>query len=108
MESKYAMPKKVVNRIIVEEPWMNEASCSPHANFELVNDGEGKQSTKNSDIPPCLENISREDMEIILLGTGSSQPSKYRNVSSIFLNLFSKGTLLLDCGEGTLGQLKRR
>lgn len=59
-------------------------------------------------IPSCLENITREEMEIILLGTGSSQPSKYRNVSSIFINLFSKGSLLLDCGEGTLGQLKRR
>ncbi|XP_057773077.1 tRNAse Z TRZ4, mitochondrial-like [Salvia miltiorrhiza] len=59
-------------------------------------------------VPSCLEDITREDMEIVLLGTGSSQPSKYRNVSSIFINLFSKGSLLLDCGEGTLGQLKRR
>ncbi|GLT45127.1 hypothetical protein SLA2020_189800 [Shorea laevis] len=25
-----------------------------------------------------------------------------------YINLFSKGSLLLDCGEGTLGQLKRR
>ncbi|KAI3856511.1 hypothetical protein MKX03_016368 [Papaver bracteatum] len=56
----------------------------------------------------CLENISRDDMEIVFLGTGSSQPSKYRNVSSIFINIFSKGSLLLDCGEGTLGQLRRR
>ncbi|XP_042012048.1 tRNAse Z TRZ4, mitochondrial-like [Salvia splendens] len=59
-------------------------------------------------VPSCLEYITREDMEIVLLGTGSSQPSKYRNVSSIFINLFSKGSILLDCGEGSLGQLKRR
>ncbi|KAM7254519.1 hypothetical protein ACFE04_003899 [Oxalis oulophora] len=59
-------------------------------------------------LPSCLENIRRDDMEIVLLGTGSSQPSKYRNVSSIFINLFAKGSLLLDCGEGSLGQLKRR
>ncbi|XP_042049465.1 tRNAse Z TRZ4, mitochondrial-like [Salvia splendens] len=59
-------------------------------------------------VPSCLEDITREDMEIVLLGTGSSQPSKYRNVSSIFINLFSKGSILLDCGEGSLGQLKRR
>ncbi|KAG4978936.1 hypothetical protein AAZX31_13G337200 [Glycine max] len=59
-------------------------------------------------IPACLENIRRDDLEIVLLGTGSSQPSKYRNVSSIYINLFSRGGLLLDCGEGTLGQLKRR
>lgn len=73
------------NQAIVEEPWLDENS-----------------------IPNCLENIRRDDMEIVLLGTGSSQPSKYRNVSSIYLNLFSRGGMLLDCGEGTLGQLKRR
>ncbi|XP_020538910.1 tRNAse Z TRZ4, mitochondrial isoform X2 [Jatropha curcas] len=56
----------------------------------------------------CLENIRRDDLEIVLLGTGSSQPSKYRNVSSIYINLFCKGSLLLDCGEGTLAQLRRR
>lgn len=70
---------------IIEEPWFDELGP-----------------------PDCLDNITREDMEIVLLGTGSSQPSKYRNVSSIYINLFSKGSLLLDCGEGTLGQLKRR
>nr|XP_004252351.4 tRNAse Z TRZ4, mitochondrial-like isoform X1 [Solanum lycopersicum] len=59
-------------------------------------------------LPSCLEGITREDMEIVFLGTGSSQPSKYRNVSSIFINLFLNGSILLDCGEGTLGQLKRR
>lgn len=73
------------NQVMVEEPWLNENT-----------------------LPSCLENIKKDDLEIVLLGTGSSQPSKYRNVSSIYINLFSKGGLLLDCGEGTLGQLKRR
>ncbi|KAL4039277.1 hypothetical protein IC575_002928 [Cucumis melo] len=73
------------NNAMVEEPWLNE-----------------------NKVPSCLENIRRDDLEIVLLGTGSSQPSKYRNVSSIYINLFSKGSMLLDCGEGTLGQLKRR
>ncbi|XP_021652986.2 tRNAse Z TRZ4, mitochondrial isoform X2 [Hevea brasiliensis] len=59
-------------------------------------------------VPCFLKNIRRDDLEIVLLGTGSSQPSKYRNVSSIYINLFSKGSLLLDCGEGTLAQLRRR
>lgn len=74
-----------VDEVIVEEPWLPENT-----------------------LPGCLEDISREDLEIVLLGTGSSQPSKYRNVSSIYINLFSRGSLLLDCGEGTLAQLKRR
>ncbi|XP_027342584.1 tRNAse Z TRZ4, mitochondrial isoform X2 [Abrus precatorius] len=77
--------KECNHKMMIEEPWL----CA---------DG----------IPACLENIRRDDLEIVLLGTGSSQPSKYRNVSSIYINLFSKGSMLLDCGEGTLGQLKRR
>lgn len=35
-------------------------------------------------------------------------PSKYRNVTSIYVNRFQRGGMLLDCGEGTLGQLTRR
>ncbi|XP_004486765.1 tRNase Z TRZ3, mitochondrial isoform X2 [Cicer arietinum] len=74
------------HKMVIEEPWLCEDEITP----------------------ACLENVRRDDLEIVLLGTGSSQPSKYRNVSSIYINLFSKGGLLLDCGEGTLGQLKRR
>ncbi|CAK37256.1 uncharacterized protein An01g10760 [Aspergillus niger] len=47
------------------------------------------------------------NVEIITLGTGSSAPSKYRNVSATLLNVPGYGYYLLDCGENTLGQLKR-
>ncbi|KAJ5530410.1 hypothetical protein N7527_003803 [Penicillium freii] len=47
------------------------------------------------------------DAEIIALGTGSSIPSKYRNVSATLLKVPGYGYYLLDCGENTLGQLKR-
>ncbi|KAL2332351.1 hypothetical protein Fmac_019932 [Flemingia macrophylla] len=84
-QTKEDLTPVVNHKMMIEEPWL----CA-------------------NGIPACLENIRRDDLEIVLLGTGSSQPSKYRNVSSIYINLFSKGGLLLDCGEGTLGQLKRR
>ncbi|TQD95466.1 hypothetical protein C1H46_018951 [Malus baccata] len=73
------------NAVLVEEPWYNENT-----------------------LPGCLENARGDDLEMVLLGTGSFQTSKYRNVTSIRINLLSKGGLLLDCGEGTLGHLKRR
>lgn len=60
------------------------------------------------DIPACLHGVGREEMEMVFLGTGSSQPSKYRNVSSIYVHLFKRGGIMLDCGEGTYAQLKRR
>lgn len=48
-----------------------------------------------------------KDAEIISLGTGSASPSKYRNVSATLLRVPGCGSYLLDCGEGTLGQLRR-
>lgn len=47
------------------------------------------------------------DPEIITLGTGSAVPSKYRNVSATLLRMPGYGYYLFDCGENTLGQLKR-
>lgn len=48
-----------------------------------------------------------EDAEVISLGTGSALPSKYRNVSATLVRVPGWGNMLLDCGENTLGQLKR-
>ncbi|EKM81596.1 hypothetical protein AGABI1DRAFT_105131 [Agaricus bisporus var. burnettii JB137-S8] len=45
-------------------------------------------------------------VKILPLGTGSSHPTKYRNVLSTLIRTPS-GNILLDCGEGTTGQLTR-
>lgn len=116
-------PSEIIDDLLLEIPEISDAAKQVARLWEGVEEddsGEGVTSmecekdvieepwlSKNT-VPGCLEDITRENVEIVLLGTGSSQPSKYRNVSSIFINLFSKGSLLLDCGEGTLGQLKRR
>ena len=41
------------------------------------------------------------------MGTGSALPSKYRNVSATLVKVPSAGSILLDTGENTLGQLRR-
>ncbi|KAL6559908.1 tRNAse Z trz4, mitochondrial [Orobanche gracilis] len=109
-------PSEIIEELLSEIPEIEDASVQVSRIWlddkstykENSSSAEEQPWSEGSAIPSCLENITREDLEIVLLGTGSSQPSKYRNVSSIFINLFSKGSLLLDCGEGTLGQLKRR
>lgn len=53
-------------------------------------------------LPPLAK-----EAEVVTLGTGSSSPSKHRNVSATLLKVPGKGYYLLDCGENTLGQLKR-
>jgi ribonuclease Z len=65
-------------------------------------------------VEECRQNVALEipdlpgkDVEIFTLGTGSSSPSRHRNVSSTLVRIPGIGSVLLDCGEGTLGQLKR-
>lgn len=55
------------------------------------------------------------DAEVVFLGTGSAIPSKHRNVSAIYLRCARSASkaastgpgMLLDVGEGTVGQLYR-
>ncbi|KAJ3858973.1 hypothetical protein EV359DRAFT_51550 [Lentinula novae-zelandiae] len=46
-------------------------------------------------------------ISVITLGTGSAVPGKYRNVSATVIQIPEWGNILLDCGEGTWGQLCR-
>ena len=62
--------------------------------------------------PPCAPvapapGWSRRELQVCMLGTGCAVPSKHRAPAAIYLHLFARGGLLLDCGEGTLGQLHR-
>ncbi|CCG84577.1 protein of unknown function [Taphrina deformans PYCC 5710] len=47
------------------------------------------------------------NVEVLTLGTGSAGPSVYRNVAATLIHIPSEFSVLLDCGEGTLGQLAR-
>lgn len=47
------------------------------------------------------------DVEILTLGTGSAGPSGYRNVAATLIINKGDFSTLLDCGEGTLGQMGR-
>lgn len=52
--------------------------------------------------------VSGSNVKVITLGTGSALPSHYRNVSSTVLRIPGHGSVMLDAGEGTLGQLSRQ
>uniref|UniRef100_A0A4W3HGN6 Zinc phosphodiesterase ELAC protein 2 n=1 Tax=Callorhinchus milii TaxID=7868 RepID=A0A4W3HGN6_CALMI len=66
-----------------------------------------------TEIPGFLERVEEckrqvdKYPEVVFLGTGSAIPMKIRNVSSIILNIDTTRSVLLDCGEGTFGQLCR-
>ncbi|KAF8579988.1 Metallo-hydrolase/oxidoreductase [Ramaria rubella] len=57
----------------------------------------------------CKERIFQpgDNVTVTPLGTSSAMPSKYRNVSALIVQIPGSGNILLDCGEGTMGQLRR-
>lgn len=60
-----------------------------------------------AEIEKLQADLPGKDVEIIPLGTGSALPSKYRNVSATLVRVPGVGNYLFDCGENTLGQIKR-
>lgn len=45
--------------------------------------------------------------EVVFLGTSSTSPTLTRNVSSILVKIAADSSILMDCGEGSLGQFMR-
>jgi ribonuclease Z len=62
-------------------------------------------------LPPAVARLAAAGRaaapRLLFLGTGAAIPSKYRNVSGILFSAPGRGCALLDCGEGSLGQLRR-
>ncbi|KAF9999725.1 Zinc phosphodiesterase ELAC protein 2 [Entomortierella chlamydospora] len=54
------------------------------------------------------EDFPGSEVVMTALGTGSSHPSKYRNVSSTLVDIPNGATFMLDVGEGTYGQMFRQ
>lgn len=75
--------------------------------LELANSAKSGVISNASLGKVARQGLPSQDAEIICLGTGSSAPSKYRNVSATLLRVPNCGSYLFDCGEGTLGQLQR-
>jgi ribonuclease Z len=77
---------------------------------EVLDEAHRVQELVNSDaasISKWTSTLPDKDVEITTLGTGSALPSKYRNVSATLLRVPGWGSMLFDCGENTLGQMKR-
>lgn len=91
---------------------MNEVSLHPEEYIKEVYEIEGfsemlKDLQTNINIEKERLSIGKEYPKIIMLGTGSSIPSKVRNTSGILLRMDQNHSMLLDCGEGTFGQIAK-
>ncbi|KAG4074978.1 hypothetical protein HA402_014557 [Bradysia odoriphaga] len=88
---------------VCRDEYINESAAIPGFIDSL---NELKQQLRQS---YANEKISRADEypKILFLGTGSCIPNKVRNVSAILVHTTPTSSILLDCGEGTIGQIIR-
>jgi ribonuclease Z len=61
---------------------------------------------RSTDSSPLLSNNTGEG-ELFFTGTGSALPCKHRNVTGMCLTMANGNSMLLDIGEGTVGQILR-
>ncbi|KKZ61574.1 hypothetical protein EMCG_00557 [[Emmonsia] crescens] len=104
-------PKFMINRDSVQKPLKAKVIMSQVSSRVLQSAREAKEDIETPEFQAILEKVRHkvpnQDAEIITLGTGSSLPSKYRTVSATLLRVPGVGNYLFDCGENTLGQLRR-
>ena len=75
--------------------------------FEFAEQARKDIATETAQIENAKQDLPSPSAEIVCLGTGSALPSLHRNVSATLLRVPGYGSYLLDCGENTLGQLRR-
>lgn len=90
----------------------NEVSLHPKEYMNEVDQMEGlsealKDLQTNISIQKERLSIRNEYPKIVMLGTGSMIPSKVRNTSGILLQVDKNHSMLLDCSEGTFGQIAK-
>lgn len=95
------------NKIIPPLDTEGVLRSTPSDVLELAREARATIDLKSCEKESPRQNIPSPDAEIVFLGTGSALPSKYRNVSSTLLRVPGSGSYLLDCGENTMGQLRR-
>ncbi|PVU88652.1 hypothetical protein BB559_005475 [Furculomyces boomerangus] len=118
VEPKFKINRGYVNKYVEDDvmtkTWLNEAKKDTKL-FNSLNSRKNefiKESTtiQNYDCETAKEPQNEyigKDFLVSTMGTGSAIPSCKRNVSSNLLYIPGYGYALLDCGEGTVSQIKR-
>lgn len=91
----YSNPEKVMEDTLIMEPELKELIES----FKTKAASFVTQRSKAE--------RAKEFPKVITFGTGSCIPNKTRNVSANLIHMSEDSCVLLDCGEGTLGQIVR-
>ncbi|KAJ1907096.1 hypothetical protein LPJ81_000972 [Coemansia sp. IMI 209127] len=106
VEPKFRVDKSLTRPALTPEAAYQNAMAS-------INSGKQTNKTRsraNAAAPQGdkdADKISDTELVVCPIGTGSSVPSVYRNVSANIISVKGYGGIVLDCGESTVSLLKR-
>jgi ribonuclease Z len=89
----------MVKHLLSSKPGIEQIAHAVHA-FKVPVENSGA-------VPKIVSSKEGGNVRFTFLGTGAAIPSKYRNVTSILLQN-GDSSILMDCGESSLGQLYKR
>ncbi|KAJ1767110.1 hypothetical protein LPJ74_005539 [Coemansia sp. RSA 1843] len=103
-------PKFKVDKSLIR-PTLTPDTVYRNAKAALKTGMQSKRPVSSANAATPQESDANEvsDTELVLcpIGTGSSVPSIYRNVSANIISIKGYGGIVLDCGEATVSLLKR-
>lgn len=96
--------EEVLKELRDERPIALERAAEAH---RASSSDEGSNAAGSSgDMPHAVAASCGDELAVTFLGTGAAIPSKYRNVTGVLVDMPSRrAAMLMDCGEGSLGQI---
>ncbi|GLJ12775.1 hypothetical protein SUGI_0197490 [Cryptomeria japonica] len=92
-------------KLAVKEATTQGVSAVP-SNISVANNL-NYSGTENICSSLCNGRTKSAEFRLLFLGTGCAEPMKQRGSSGILLEMYDKGYMLLDAGEGVAGQILR-
>ena len=101
--------RRGVNMLTTQRAQMDEDLCALRTEVYKSGAIELGKEIAATETKKVVENTNGNESsnmgELIFTGTGSAVPCKHRNVTGMYLRMCNGNSMLLDIGEGTIGQL---
>ncbi|KAJ2400121.1 hypothetical protein GGI23_002238 [Coemansia sp. RSA 2559] len=107
VEPKFRVDKSLTRPALTPETAYQNAIASINSDKQQANKRRSKVDAAAPQGDDDTDKVSDTELVVCTIGTGSSVPSVYRNVSANIISVKGYGGIVLDCGESTVSLLKR-
>ncbi|VDB95582.1 unnamed protein product [Peniophora sp. CBMAI 1063] len=102
-----AIPSELLADLVARDRF--HPAVASNSEWELPEDTKARYDEAKKAVEDIMapEPKPGDDLVIVPLGTSSAVPSRYRNVSGLLLQIPGQDKAIMDCGDGTWGQMCR-